>query len=159
MIMVPVPVMRGLLAQPRATVQVDRWIGRETEPAHGVKRQGPNGFPPTTIMTGLSNTGTHNQDFVVRRLTARRASQRLRPVVMGPRLRGDDRGALLLLRLLPADRLQLGEHGIDIEIVAALAGLLVRRLRLLLGGLGGRQQGGAAILLVDRLLLGRALHL
>jgi hypothetical protein len=21
--------------------------GRETEPAHGVKRQGPNGFPPT----------------------------------------------------------------------------------------------------------------
>ena len=47
MITVPVPVMRGLLVQPRATVQVHRWNGRETEPAHGVKRQGPNGFPPT----------------------------------------------------------------------------------------------------------------
>jgi hypothetical protein len=31
--------------------------GRETQPAHGVKRQGPNGFPPTSIMTDLSDTG------------------------------------------------------------------------------------------------------
>src|SRR5882757_3025327 len=46
-IMGPVPVMRGLFAQPRATVQVDGRNGRETEPAYGVKRQGPNGFPPT----------------------------------------------------------------------------------------------------------------
>src|SRR5512135_2574435 len=59
MITVPVPVRRGLLAQPRATVQVDRWNGRETEPAHGVKRQGPNGFPPTAIMTDFPHTGTH----------------------------------------------------------------------------------------------------
>jgi len=47
MIMGPVAVMRGLLAQPRATVQVDGRNGRETEPAYGVTRQGPNGFPPT----------------------------------------------------------------------------------------------------------------
>src|SRR5512139_1905313 len=60
MITVPVPVMRGLLAQPRATVQVDRWNGRETGPDHGVKRQGPNGFPPTSIMTDLPDTGTHS---------------------------------------------------------------------------------------------------
>jgi hypothetical protein len=52
--------MRGLLVQPRATVQVDRWNGRETEPAHGVKRQGPNGFPPTLILTHFQDTGTHN---------------------------------------------------------------------------------------------------
>src|SRR6476660_2806848 len=61
MITVPVPVMRGLLVQPRATVQVDRWNGRETEPAHGVKRQGPNGFPPTPIMTDLPDTGTQGR--------------------------------------------------------------------------------------------------
>ena len=50
-------------------------------------------------------------------------------------------GVLLLLRLLAADRLQLGEHGIDIEIVAAFLGVL--HLGLLFGGLGGRQQRGA----------------
>ena len=50
--------MRGLLAQPRATVQVDRWNGRETEPARGVKRQGPNGFPPNPILTDFQDTGT-----------------------------------------------------------------------------------------------------
>src|SRR4051812_38146516 len=60
MITAPVPVMRGLLLQPRATVQVNRWNGRETAPAHGVKRQGPNGFPPTLIMTDFQDTGTHN---------------------------------------------------------------------------------------------------
>ncbi|MHC2551921.1 hypothetical protein ACVJ6Q_003215, partial [Bradyrhizobium elkanii] len=32
----------------------------ETEPAHGVKRQGPNGFPPTLILTHFQDTGTHN---------------------------------------------------------------------------------------------------
>src|SRR6201996_3229821 len=60
MFTVPVPVMRGLLTQPRATVQVDRWNGRETEPAHGVKRQGPNGFPPPIIMTAFPDPGTHS---------------------------------------------------------------------------------------------------
>src|SRR5262245_50210741 len=59
-IMGPVPVMRGLLLQPRATVQVDGRDGREAKPAYGVKRHGPNGFPSTSIMTGLSDTGTHN---------------------------------------------------------------------------------------------------
>src|SRR6185369_11689315 len=69
MITVPVPVMRGLLAQPRATVQVDRWNGRDTEPAHGVKRQGPNGFPPTPIMTDFQDTGTHNHHYELLRNT------------------------------------------------------------------------------------------
>ncbi|WP_210191225.1 hypothetical protein, partial [Bradyrhizobium mercantei] len=36
-----------------------RWNGRETGPDHGVKRQGPNGFPPTFIMTDFQDTGTH----------------------------------------------------------------------------------------------------
>ncbi|MDH6263687.1 hypothetical protein M2427_007644, partial [Bradyrhizobium sp. BR13661] len=31
----------------------------ETGPDHGVKRQGPNGFPPTAIMTDFPHTGTH----------------------------------------------------------------------------------------------------
>src|SRR5216684_2039397 len=65
--------------------------------------------------------------------------------------------ALLLVRLLAADVLQLGEYGIDIEIVALLFGWL--EFRLLAGGLGGRQQGGAAVGRVGRLLLGRTLHL
>src|ERR1700761_1640871 len=65
---------------------------------------------------------------------------------------------LVVLVLLAADRLQLGEHGIDIEVVALLAvGGLV--LRLLAGGFRGRQQRGAAILGVDRLFLGGALYL
>src|SRR6202022_3862858 len=64
---------------------------------------------------------------------------------------------LFLLRLLAADRLQLGEHGVDVEVVALLLGRL--EFRLLAGGLGGRQQGGAAVGGVGRLLLGRALHL
>src|SRR3984885_4680043 len=59
--------------------------------------------------------------------------------------------------LLAADGLQLGEHGIDIEIVALLLGGL--EFRLLAGGFGGRQQGGATIGGVGRLLLGGALHL
>src|SRR6266853_5331036 len=68
-----------------------------------------------------------------------------------------ERFALLLVRLLAADVLQLGEYGVDIEVVALLFGWL--EFRLLAGGLGGRQQGGAAVGRVDRLLLGRALHL
>ena len=84
MITVPVPVMRGLLAQPRATVQVDRWNGRETEPAHGVKRQGPNGFPPTLILTDFQDTGTHNhQSALGYSLWPQRAAT-LAFVVMGP---------------------------------------------------------------------------
>jgi hypothetical protein len=86
---VPVPVMRGLLAQPRATVQVDRWNGRGTEPAHGVKRQGPNGFPPTAIMTDFPDTGTHNHESQL--VTDRLAACLLRrPRRMGPGLRRDD---------------------------------------------------------------------
>src|SRR5437660_11439724 len=67
------------------------------------------------------------------------------------------RAALLLLRLLAADRLQLGEHGVDIEVVARLLRLL--RHLFLAGGLGGRQQRGAAVVRRHRLFLGRALHL
>src|ERR1700739_4081149 len=55
---------------------------------------------------------------------------------------------LLLVRLLAADGLQLGEHGVDIEVVALLFGRL--EFRLLAGGLGGRQQSGAAIGGIDR---------
>src|SRR5580698_4163044 len=64
---------------------------------------------------------------------------------------------LFLVGLLAADGLELGEHGIDVEIVA----LFLRRLelRLLAGGLGGRQQRRATMADVGRLLLGRALHL
>src|SRR5512139_1871360 len=89
MITVPVPVMRGLLAQPRATVQVDRWNGRETGPDHGVKRQGPNGFPPTSIMTDLPDTGTHNhkRSYCEERQPSR-ATDRSRG--MGPGFRQDD---------------------------------------------------------------------
>src|SRR5579872_5560954 len=90
-ITVPVPVMRGLLAQPRATVQVDRWNGRETEPAHGVKRQGPNGFPPTAIMTDFPDTGTHNP---LNDIVGRRCNHESHPLHllrrMGPGLRRDD---------------------------------------------------------------------
>src|SRR3954469_5916559 len=60
---------------------------------------------------------------------------------------------LLLVLLLAAERLQLGEYGIDVEIVAGpLRGFVL----VLLGGFGGRQQSGAAIGRVDRLFLGRA---
>src|SRR5467141_2500249 len=68
-----------------------------------------------------------------------------------------ERFALLLVRLLAADVLQLGEYGIDIEVVALFFGRL--EFRLLAGGLGGRQQGGAAVGGVGRLLLGGALDL
>src|SRR3984893_173000 len=64
---------------------------------------------------------------------------------------------LFLLRLLAADRFQLGEHGVDVEVVALLFGRL--EFRLLAGGLGSRQQRGAAVGGVGRLLLGGALHL
>ena len=60
MITVPVPVMRGRLGRD-CLVQLFRfiaWNGRETEPAHGVKREGPNGFPPTPIVTDLPDAGT-----------------------------------------------------------------------------------------------------
>ena len=91
MITVPVPVMRGLLAQPRATVQVDRWNGRETEPAHGVKRQGPNGFPPTLILTDFQDTGTHNHRVALLRADCGPSvGQQFAFVVMGPGLRRDD---------------------------------------------------------------------
>src|SRR5579872_5088979 len=65
---------------------------------------------------------------------------------------------LLLIRLLAADVLELGEHGVDVEVVAApLGGGL--QLRLLAGGLGGRQQRRAAMGDVGRLFLRRALNL
>jgi hypothetical protein len=53
-----VPMMRALLAQPRATVQVDCRTGRETGPAYGVERQRTNRFLPRFIMTDLSEAGT-----------------------------------------------------------------------------------------------------
>src|SRR5258708_29615202 len=64
---------------------------------------------------------------------------------------------LLLVRLLAANRLELRKHRIDVEIVALFFGWF--ELRLLLGGLRGRQQRGAAIGGVGRLLPCRALHL
>src|SRR3954470_10920905 len=63
---------------------------------------------------------------------------------------------LLFLMLLAAERLELGEHGVDVEVVARPLGRLEF---VLLGGLGGRQQGRSAIGGMDRLLLGRARHL
>src|ERR1700680_2248585 len=84
-----------------------------------------------------------------------------------PAFRGDDNRdwssdvrqgyPLLVVLLLAADGLQLGEHGVDVEVVALLLGWL--EFRFLAGGFGGRQQSGAAIGGVDRLLLGSALHL
>src|SRR5258708_28530975 len=63
-----------------------------------------------------------------------------------------ERPLLVVVLLLAADGLQLGEHGVDVEIVALLfAGF---EFRLFLGGLGGRQQGGAAVGRGDRLFLG-----
>src|SRR5271168_5173485 len=64
---------------------------------------------------------------------------------------------LLLLLLLAANGLQLGEYRVDVEVLALLFGRL--EFRLLAGGLGRRQQGRAAVGGIDRLLLGRALHL
>src|ERR1700685_679253 len=43
-----------------------------------------------------------------------------------PAFAGHDDQGLLLLRLLPTDGLQLGEHGVDVEVVA----LLLARLEL-----------------------------
>src|SRR4051794_6002576 len=85
------------------------------------------------------------------------ASHKKKRRVSPPRLHSmttEGEGLLLLLvLLLAAERLQLGEHGIDVEIVAGpLRGFVL----VLLGGFGGRQQGGAAIGRVDRLFLGRA---
>ena len=55
---------------------------------------------------------------------------------------------LVVFHLLAADGLQLGEHRVDVEILA----LLFRRLefRFLAGGLGRRQQGCATLGGVDR---------
>src|ERR1700733_12867465 len=64
-----------------------------------------------------------------------------------------ERAALLLLVLLAPDRLQLGEHRVDIEVVALLFGRLEFRL-LARGSLRRRQQRGAAVGLVGRLFLG-----
>src|SRR5579863_5436094 len=64
---------------------------------------------------------------------------------------------LFLVRLLAADGLELGEDGIDVEVVALFFRRLI--LRLLAGGFGGRQQRRATMADVGRLLLGRALHL
>src|SRR3954464_12382857 len=58
-IMGPVPVMRGLLAQPRATVQVDGRNGRAGDRA-GSRRHAPGTqrLPPHLIMTDPAYTGT-----------------------------------------------------------------------------------------------------
>src|SRR6185436_9398104 len=50
---------------------------------------------------------------------------------------------LLVVLLLAADGLQLGEHGVDVEVVFLLFARL--EFRLLPGGLGGRKQRGAAV--------------
>src|ERR1700754_267649 len=90
------------------------------------------------------------------RVNALVALQRTAPHVLRAALRPGHEASLLVL--LAPDRLQLSEHRIDIEVVALLFGRLEFRL-LARGGFRGRQQGGAAIGLVGRLLLGRALHL
>src|SRR5262249_7707209 len=61
---------------------------------------------------------------------------------------------LLLVRTLAADLLELGEHSIDIELIARL--LLLLRLGLARpdGGLRGGQQRSALGRGIDRLLLG-----
>src|SRR6185295_14093637 len=66
----------------------------------------------------------------------------------------------LLLFALAADLLELGEHGLDAQLIAGLLGALLG-FRLRLRGSrrdGGGQQRGAARF-GDRLLLGGALHL
>src|SRR5579863_9131987 len=64
---------------------------------------------------------------------------------------------LVVVRLLAADGLELGEHGVDVEVLALLFGWL--ELHFLAGGLGGGQQRRAAMPDIDRLFLGRALDL
>src|SRR5450432_2606531 len=69
-----------------------------------------------------------------------------------------DRAGPTRLLALAADLLELGEHRIDIEL---LAGHFLLRLRLVArhGGLGGRQQSRALGLDIVWLLLGGAVHL
>ncbi|HWX08058.1 MAG TPA: hypothetical protein VN065_19685, partial [Bradyrhizobium sp.] len=77
----------------RSLVQLFRLMvrnGRETRPAHGVKRQGPNGFPPTSIMADLSDTGTHNHQRTLGEGWSAYLTQQQSMGVMGPRVRGDD---------------------------------------------------------------------
>src|SRR3982750_2745006 len=62
---------------------------------------------------------------------------------------------VLILLLAAADGLQFGEHGAAVGIVALLFGRL--EFGVLACGLRRRKQRGAAILLIGRLLLGRAL--
>src|SRR3974390_1473385 len=108
-------------------------------------------------MSGRSS-GTMDAGFAQR--PSSRASQpdiayRIRP--RSARAARAVRSDLLLFGLLAADGLQLGEHGIDIEVVAVLFGNL--DFGLLARGLRRRQERGTAVRRVDRLLLGRALHL
>src|SRR4051812_15940549 len=88
----PVPVMRGLLAQPRATVQVDGRNGRAGDRA-GSRRHAPGTqrLPAHLIMTDPAYTGTHNhrRQMMYRAAAAHRVGKP--PVVMGPGLRRDDR--------------------------------------------------------------------
>src|SRR6476660_6623133 len=62
----PVPVMRGLLVQPRATVQDDG--SKRAGDRAGSRRQAPGTqrLPAHPIMTEPSDTGTHSTDLVSR---------------------------------------------------------------------------------------------
>ena len=57
--MVPLPVVRGPLLRPRATVQVGvLWQRAGIEPAYGLNDRGPNDLPPASILAHLQHTGT-----------------------------------------------------------------------------------------------------
>ncbi len=58
--MAPVPVVRGLFAQPRATVQVMEERAGTTPGFRSCDRE-PIGLPPATIMPASPHTGTQGE--------------------------------------------------------------------------------------------------
>src|ERR1700710_1864916 len=97
-IMGPVPVMRGLLAQPRATVQVE-WSKRAGDRA-GLRRHAPGTqrLPAHPIMTDLPHTGTRRRGWLLLDELGPLATDTFRITKtegMGPGVRRADGGVLV----------------------------------------------------------------